>query len=76
MPRLNTGPKSYAFPTIFTRANPNTVHGSIFDNNMDNSSFNSPDESLIKTINLLVQAFGGYQEQVSSNSEAACKVSL
>ena len=75
MPRLNTGGKSYPFSTIFTRANPNTVYGSIFHNSMDDSSFNVAD-SLIKTITLPGQAFGGYQEDVTANSEAACKVSL
>ena len=73
MPRLNTG-KSYAFHTIFTRANPNTVYESVFQNNMDDSSFNNWEDSLIKTITLPVQAFGGWQEYV--DSETACKVSL
>ena len=43
---------------------------------MDNSSFNGYDESLIKTITLPGQAFVGFQEQVSANSETACEVSL
>ena len=42
---------------------------------MDNSSFNDGDESLIKTITLPRQAFGGFQESVSANSETKCKVS-
>ena len=75
MPRLNTD-KSHAFHTIFTRANPNTVYESIFQNNMDDSSFNTWDDSLIKTITLPSQAFGGPQEYVLANSETACKVSL
>ena len=75
MPRLNTG-KSYAFHTIFTQANPNTVYESVFQNNMDDSSFNTWDDSLIKTITLPSQAFGGPQEYVLANSETACKVSF
>ena len=42
---------------------------------MDDSSFNDVDDSLMKTINLPKQAFSGYQEDVSANSETACKVS-
>ena len=71
---MNTKRKSTYFANIFTQANPNTVYGSIFQNNMDDSSFNDVDDSLIKTINLPKQAFGGFQEHVSSNSETACKV--
>ena len=75
MPRLNTGSRSGYFGTIFSQADPNTVYGSIFKNNMDDSSFNDVDHSLMKTINLPKQAFGGFQEHVSANSETACKVS-
>ena len=75
-PRLNTGSSSSYFGSIFSQANTNTVYRSIFQNNMDNSSFNDVDESLIKTITLPRQAFGGFQESVSANSETKCKVSL
>ena len=74
--RLNTGSRTGSFGTVFSQANPNTVYGSIFQNNMDNSSFNDGDESLIKTITLPRQAFGGFQERVSANSETKCKVIL
>ena len=73
--RLNTYTRSGSFAHIFDQANPNTVYGSIFKNNMDDSSFNDVDDSLMKTINLPKQAFGGFQEHVSANSETACKVS-
>ena len=76
MLRLNTGRRSYPFTDIFTQENPNTVYESIFQNNMDDSSFNYWDDSLIKTITKPRQAFGGYQVDVSANSETACKVSL
>ena len=76
LPRLNTLGRSDSFASIFTQANPNTVYGSIFRNNMDNSSFNSNDVSFIKAITLPRQAFGGYQEHVSRSHETACKVSL
>ena len=75
MLRLNTYTRSGSFAHIFDQANPNTVYGSIFKNNMDDSSFNDVDHSLMKTINLPKQAFGGFQEHVSANSETACKVS-
>ena len=74
-PRLNTYAISGSFAHIFTQANPNTVYGSIFQNNMDDSSFNDVDDSLMKTINSPKQAFSGFQEHVSANSETACKVS-
>ena len=73
---MNTGRKSEYFPSIFTHANPNSVYGSIFHNNMDDSSFNDFDDSVIKTITLARQALGGAQEYMAANSEAACKVSL
>ena len=76
MRRLNTYKGSGFFASIFTQANPKTVYGSILQNNMDDSSFNDVSESLIKTITLPRHAFGGWQEDVSANSEAACKVSF
>ena len=72
---MNTGPG--AAGAIFSQANPNTVHESIFKNNMDDSSFNNWTESLIRTINqpkrLALTANTG---EISGNSEAACKVSF
>ena len=76
LPRLNTYRRSGFFASIFTKANPSTVYGAIFQNNMDDSSFNDVSESVIKTITLPRQAFGGLQESVSANSETVCKVSL
>ena len=76
MPRLNTYRGSGYFASIFNQANPNTVYGAIFQNNMDDSSFNDVGESLIKTITLPRHAFAGWQDDVSANSEAACKVSF
>ena len=76
LPRLNTHTRSSYFGSIFSQANTNTAYGSVFQNNMDNSSFNEWDESLIKTITLPKQAFGGFQESVLANSETVCKVSL
>ena len=73
--RLNTGSATGSFAAIFSHANLTSVYGSIFQNNMDDSSFNNVDESLIKTITLPGQAFAGYQAEVSANSETACKVS-
>jgi hypothetical protein len=73
---LNTYRRSGYFASTFTQANPNSVYGAIFQNNMDDSSFNAVDDSLIKTITLPKQAFGGFQESVLANSETVCKVSL
>jgi hypothetical protein len=68
--RLNTGSRTSAFGSIFGQAKLNTVHGSILQNNMDDSSFNAWDDSIFKTTTLPKQAFGGYQYQTE------CKVSL
>ena len=76
MSRLNTYSRSGYFGSIFSQANPNTVYGSIFENNMDDSSFNAVNDSLIKTSTLPRQAFSGYQKDVSANPETACKVSF
>ena len=73
--RLHTYPRTQYFATIFTQANLNTVYESILKKNMDDSSFNNWNESLIKPINQPRQAFGGYQDDVSAISETACKVS-
>ena len=59
MPRLNTYPRSGYFSSIFSQANPNTVYGSIFENNMDDSSFDKLGKSLIKTVSLPRQALYG-----------------
>ena len=74
-PRLNTY-TSGSFTSIFTQAKPNSVFGSIFQNNMDDSSLNVVNDSLIETSTLPRQAFGGYQADVSANPETACKVSF
>ena len=74
--RLNTKRRSTAFQAIFSQANSTTVYGSIFQNNMDDSSFNIIDKSLIKTITLPEQAYAGYHEDVSANSETVCRVSI
>ena len=76
MPRLNAYQRSGYFASTFTQANPNSVYGAIFQNNMDDSSFNALDDSLIKTSTLPRQAFSGNQQDVSANPETACKVSF
>ena len=74
--RLNTHRRATYFGSIFDQASPNNIYGSIFENNMDDSSFNDWHESLTKTITLPRQAYAGYQEDFSAISEIACKVSL
>ena len=64
---------------IFTQANPNTVYASIFENNMDDSSFDKLGKSLIKTVSLPRQALYGSHVAVSRVSAmygTDCKVSL
>ena len=74
-PRLNTGSRSGAIGSAFSQANPNTIYKTIFENNMDDSSFGDWKKSLIKTITEPRQAFFFFQEHVSALSETACKVS-
>ena len=73
-PRLN--PRKGMFTTLFTQANPNTIYGSIFENNMDEASITNWEESLIRTITLPRQAYGGWLSDVKAISDTACKVSL
>ena len=74
-PRLNTGSRSGSFGTIFNQANPNTVYESIFEENMDNSSFQTLKGMFKKTITLPRQAMLYFQDEVAAFSEKACKVS-
>ena len=74
-PRLNTGSRSGSFGTIFSQANPNTVYESIFEENMDNSSFQSLKGMFEKTITLPRQAMLYFQDEIAAFSEKACKVS-
>ena len=76
MRRLNTYKGTGFFASIFTQANPKTVYESIIQNDMDDSSFSDASESLIKAITLPRHAFGGWQQDVLANSEAACKVAF
>ena len=73
-PRLNTGSKTGSFGYVFSQANPNTVYGSIVQNNIDNDSSYDYAESIHKTITLPRQAFFHFQHTVSDNAEAVCKV--
>ena len=74
--RLNTDRRGTYFGSIFDQASPNNIYGSIFEKNMDDSSFNNWKESLTKTITLQKQAYGGYQEDFLAIPETACKVSF
>ena len=76
---MNTGTRSCMCAHIFTKANPNTVYASIFEKNMDDSSFNKLGKSLIKTIALPRQALYGSEvavSRVSAISGTKCKVSF
>ena len=69
-PRLNTGSKSGAIGSAFSQANPNTIYKTIFENNMDDSSFGDWKKSLIKTTTLPRQALAFFQEHVSARQLA------
>ncbi len=74
--RLNTNGRHTYFGSIFDQASQNSIYGSVFEKNMDDSSFNHWNESLIKTITLPRQAYGGYQDDVLAISEIGCKGSI
>ena len=74
-PRLNTGIKSGYFGSIFSQANTNTAYASVFQNNMDNSSFQSLKGMFEKTSTLPKQAMLYCQDEVAAFSDKACKVS-
>ena len=75
LPRLNTYRRSGYFGSIFSQANPNTVYESIYEENMDNSSFQSLKGMFEKTITLPKQAMLYFQDETAAFSEKACKVS-
>ena len=60
------------FTTLFTQANPNTIYGSIFENNMDEASITNWEESLIRTITLPRQAYGGWLLLLARGGRGDC----
>ena len=68
---MNTGEKNNALSSVWINSDPTSKYGAVFDKNMDESSFHSLDESLIKTINLPNNAFFGSMHKIQA---MACKV--
>ena len=56
---MNTGEIHHALSAVWLNSDPTSKYGAVFDKNMDDSSFNSLYESLMKTINLPNNAFFG-----------------
>ena len=64
--RLNTAHITGAMGSLFSHADSKTIYGMVFRNNMDNSSFNTADESIMKTIQSRNQAYMGRFDIVNS----------
>ena len=60
-----------ATASMFTNADPNTVFGRVYKNNMDNSSFDSKDMSIMNTIKHPNAAYITHRMDVTFSS---CKV--
>ena len=66
--------KDSAMAGIWWQAQNNTIFRTIFEQNMDDSSFTSNEIALEKTINFPNEAFFGYASTVKQKQETACKV--
>jgi hypothetical protein len=65
--RLNTGLRTGASGSFFTQAKPGTKYETIYVTKMGESSFNSHDESVMKTIKGSNQAFYGRFRDISGH---------
>ena len=71
---MNTAGKDNAFALYWIEAHENSILRQVFDMNMDESSFNSLEESMKKTIETRNQAFFYYEEYLTANPAFGCKV--
>ena len=66
--------KDSAMAGIWWQAPNHSIFRTIFEQNMDDSSFTSNEIALEKAINLPNEAFFGYASTVKQKQETACKV--
>ena len=59
---------------LWTQSPPDTIFRSVYERNMDDSSFNENQKSMEKTISHENQAFFGDSNFVTGNKVMACKV--
>ena len=72
--RLNTQPIDTSLGGYFTQSQQGSPIGKVFENNMDEFSFNTMDESILKTINSTHQAYFDLVSTIKENDKFSCKV--
>ena len=71
---LNTDTKDFTTGALFAESKPNTIYRNIFEKSMDESSFNSPYESMKRTITNANHAYFGEMYGVLAYKDVSCKV--
>ena len=72
--RLNTRPIDTSLGGYFTQSQQGSPIRRVFENNMDEFSFNTMDESILKTINFTHQAYFDLVSTIKENDKFSCKV--
>ena len=72
--RLNTDPKEHSIGSVFAHSKPNTVYRAVFDNAMDDLSFNEPYKSMKRTVENSNHAYFGEVYSFQSYQDMACEV--
>lgn len=71
---LNTNPRHGLDGRLFANAKPDTIYQAVFDQRMDELSFNLPYESMKRTVTNPNHAYFGDLYAVQANKDMACKV--
>ena len=71
---LNTDTKDFTTGSLFAESKPNTIYRAIFEKSMDESSFNSPYESMKRTVTNVNHAYFGEIYGVLAYEDMSCKV--
>ena len=71
---MNTRPKDTSLGGYFTQSQKGSPIRRVFENNMDEFSFNTVDESILKTINSTHQAYFDLVSTIKENVKFGCKV--
>ena len=71
---MNTYVKGSVYASFWTQSPPNSIYRTIFEQKMDDMSFDNYKKSIEKAISMPNQAFFGANRQVQEEQESACKV--
>ena len=71
---LNTDPKDVSIGSLFALSKPDTIYRAVFDNAMDDLSFNEPYKSMKRTAENPKHAYFGEVYSVLSHQDMACEV--